>query len=156
MYSTVRNDGSVTDDPQEIVQLQADYFGKLYTENESVKFNLKNETNCKLNTEQKAEMDKELSIDEIYDAMMTLKRNKMPGCDGLPIEFYHTFWKTLSKPLFRSYQYSIKCGKLNMSSRRAVINLIPKKCDSLLLIKSWHPISLLNYEYKILAKAIAN
>ncbi len=42
-----------------------------------------------------------------------------------------------------------------MSSRRAVITLLPKKGD-LLEVKNWRPVSLLCSDYKILSKALAN
>ena len=43
-----------------------------------------------------------------------------------------------------------------MSQRRGIIKLIPKKDSDPSLIKNWHPITLLNSDYKIAAKAIAN
>ena len=38
--------------------------------------------------------------------------------------------------------------------KRGVISLLPKKND-LLLLKNWRPLTLLNVDYKILAKLIA-
>ena len=43
-----------------------------------------------------------------------------------------------------------------MTQRRGIIKLIPKKGAEPYLIKNWRPISLLNCDYKIAAKAIAN
>ena len=44
-----------------------------------------------------------------------------------------------------------------MTQRRGIIKLIPKKKDAEpFLIKNWRPISLLNCDYKISAKATAN
>ena len=40
--------------------------------------------------------------------------------------------------------------------RRGIVKLIPKKDAEPYLIKNWRPISLLNCDYKIAAKAIAN
>ena len=37
--------------------------------------------------------------------MMTLKVNKVPGLDGLTIEFYRKFWKSLALELNNMYQY---------------------------------------------------
>ena len=51
--------------------------------------------------------------------------------------------------VFKSEQPSI-------SQRRGIIKLIPKKDADSSLIKNWRPISLLNCDYKIAAKAIAN
>ena len=43
-----------------------------------------------------------------------------------------------------------------MSTRRGIISLIPKKDRDHLLIKNWHPLTLLNTDFKILAKLLAN
>ena len=43
-----------------------------------------------------------------------------------------------------------------MTQRRGIIKLIPKKDAEPYFIKNWLPISLLNCDYKIAAKAIAN
>ena len=43
-----------------------------------------------------------------------------------------------------------------MTQRRGVIKLIPKKDAELYFIKNWRPITLLNTDYKLAAKSIAN
>ena len=45
--------------------------------------------------------------------------------------------------------------KSSTSQRQAVINLIEKKERDIQFIKNWRPISLLNVDYKIVAKALA-
>ena len=45
--------------------------------------------------------------------------------------------------------------KLSTSQRQAVINLIEKKERDIQFIKNWRPISLLNVDFKIVAKALA-
>ena len=43
-----------------------------------------------------------------------------------------------------------------ISQRRGIIKLIPKKDADPNLIKNWRPLTLLNCDYKIASKAIAN
>jgi len=43
-----------------------------------------------------------------------------------------------------------------VTQRRGIIKLIPKKDAEPYLIKNWRPLSLLNCDYKIAAKTIAN
>ena len=57
---------------------------------------------------------------------------------------------------FQSYKQSFENGKLSPSQRQGIINLIPKKDKDLKELKSWHPLSILNCDYKILAKALSN
>lgn len=46
-------------------------------------------------------------------------------------------------------------GYLHLSARRGVITLLPKPNKDLLEIKNWRPLTLLNVDYKIMAKVIA-
>ena len=153
---TVNVDNNLITDPIAIVNEQQKFYAKLYTENPNVRFTYENTTNIKLSRDEAERVGRPITWDEMFDAMMMLKRGKTPGCDGLPIEFYHSLWDVLSEPLFNLLTMCIDTGELNMSARRGVISLIPKKAPDLMLIKNWRPITLLNYDYKILAKMIAN
>ena len=44
---------------------------------------------------------------------------------------------------------------MSISQRRGVISLLPKKNKDTLPLKNWHPITLLNIDYKIATKCIA-
>ena len=55
-----------------------------------------------------------------------------------------------------SYLYSLTHNLLTQDQRLGIINLIPKKDKDLCFLKNWRPVSLLNTDYKILAKTLAN
>ena len=58
--------------------------------------------------------------------------------------------------MVKTFNYCLFEGKkLSLLQRKAVLTLIPKKGD-LLNSANWRPISLLNTDYKILTKVIAN
>ena len=44
---------------------------------------------------------------------------------------------------------------MSISQRRGVITLVPKEDSDLELLNNWHPITLLNLDYKIMPKIIA-
>ena len=81
---------------------------------------------------------------------------KTPGTDGLPAEFYKTFWSELVSSLISALNYSYDQRTLSVSQRRGIIKLIPKKDADPHFIKNWRPLTLLNYDYKIATNAIAN
>ena len=81
-------------------------------------------------------------------------KNKAPGEDGLPSEFYIVFCIDIKRYLIKSYQHSYSTGMVSVTQRRGVISLIPKTKGPLNL-KNWMPLSLLNQDYKLLAKLIA-
>ena len=156
MYMLKKQDGTLTKDYREMLNIQVDFYSGLYASDPNVHFDLVNSGDIILPTNLKQKMEEEMSMAELYDAMMTLKNNKTPGGDGLTIEYYRKFWKVLCKPLHAMYLKAVRNGKLNPSGRRGVINLIPKKSSCELELKGWRAISLLNYDYKIWSKAIAN
>ena len=82
--------------------------------------------------------------------------SKTPGTDGLPAEFYKTFWSDISDALIAVLNFSYNINKLSITQRRVLIKLIPKKETDLKNLKNWRPLSLLICDYKIAAKSIAN
>ena len=97
-----------------------------------------------------------LTEKECLEALKNMDSDKSPGTDGLPAEFYKTFWDDLSSILIDALNYGYNTGQLSITQRRGIIKLIPKKDSDPHLIKNWRPITLLNCDYKIAAKAIAN
>ena len=156
MYSARRADGSLTKDYAEILNLQYDYYSELYSSDPNIRFALRNTSGIMLSEEERTRMEIPLSIEELYDAAMTLKSGKTPGCDGLSIELFCKFWKGLRGPLHEMYGMAIQIGKLSHSTKRGIVNIILKKNKDETWIKNWRPITLLNNDYKIIAKALAN
>ena len=95
-----------------------------------------------------------LTVEECFTALQGMARRKAPGCDGLPMEFYQTFWSVLGSDLVRVLNSCASVGRLSRSQRRGVISLSFKKGDRL-DPRNWRPIWLLNVDYKIASRAIA-
>ena len=92
---------------------------------------------------------------ELLKALKSMQNNKSPGNDGLTKEFRKTFWNEIKYSLMNSIMEAKEKKKLSTSRRQAVIKLIGKKERDKRFIKNWCPISLLNADYKIIAKALA-
>ena len=58
--------------------------------------------------------------------------------------------------LISALNYAHETSHLYITQRRGVIKLIPKKDAEPYFIKNWRPLTLLNCDYKIAAKAVAN
>jgi len=100
-----------------------------------------------LTSEQSSFCDGLLSIGECCAAPLGMAKSKVPGSDGLPMEFYVKFWDVLGADLVCVRSSCYRDGCLSPSQRTGVISLSFKKGDCL-DNRNWRPISLLNVDYK--------
>ncbi|KAK3553067.1 hypothetical protein QTP86_031169 [Hemibagrus guttatus] len=99
--------------------------------------------------------DRELSLEELHEALQRMENRRAPGIDGLPAEFYKAFWAVIGQDVLDVLWDSIWRGELPLSCRRAVLTLLPKKGD-LTHLKKWCLVSLLCTDCKLLSKALAS
>ena len=97
-----------------------------------------------------------ITEEECKMALKTMKNNKSPGSDGITCEFYKLFWGDVGKHLVNSLNHSYNIGELTLLQKQSIITLLPKKDKDLTNLGNWRPISLLNTDYKIGTKVIAN
>ena len=95
-----------------------------------------------------------INTQEIQEAIQSLRCNTSPGSDGLTPLFYRTFQHQLIPRLLELYNNMFLQNTAPPSHKLAVIKLIPKP-GSKMDVNNWRPISLLNCDYKILAKIIS-
>lgn len=98
-------------------------------------------------------LEKEVTLKEVEVAIKSLKKGTSPGGDGLPAEFYQAFLPLVGPELVAVYQESLEGGKLPLSMRIGLVTLLHKK-NSKEDLANWRPITLLNTDYKILAKVL--
>ena len=98
----------------------------------------------------------ELTDVESLESLKTMASNKSLGTDRLPAEFYKVFWNYVKPFLLNALNCSYTNGHLSITQRRGLITLVPKKNKPANLLKNWRPITLLNCDYKIASKSIAN
>ena len=159
--------GRITNDQTQINEVILQYYTELYSsrknqESNNYSSNISTYLRSPLlkdlkqiEDDVKRESDKELSLNDLTEALKDMKPGKSPGVDGLGPEFYRCFWDELGPKLLETLNYSIQNGELPMSLRRAAITLLQKENKDPLLVKSYRPVSLLNCDYKILSKATA-
>lgn len=84
-----------------------------------------------------------------------MQSSKAPGPDGYPTEFLKKFSGKLAPLLLAMYDESLDRGSLPPTLTQASIALLLKKGRDPVLCGSYRPLSLLNIDVKILAKALA-
>lgn len=72
------------------------------------------------------------------------------------LNFYKTFWSSLDDYLADVFNSSFEYEETSNSQKQAIITLLDKKGRDRTYLENWRPISLINVDAKIAAKAIAN
>ena len=110
----------------------------------------------KISGDEREALEGVLSFDECKEALGSLNDNTSPGEDGFTIEFFKYFFNVIGSDLVESFNYAHEEGQLSISQKRGIITLIAKPVSDLILdLQNWRPITLLNTDYKIAAKAVA-
>ena len=99
-------------------------------------------------------MDGSISKKEVSTAISTMKRNKSAGPDGIAAEFYKEFSSMIELELQRTLNEAHKEGTLPNSFLEGEVCTPYKKGDPR-NVRNYRPITLLNADYKILAKILA-
>ena len=156
--TTIRDEsGNTFTDNKGIIKNFTDFYKDLFTQVpvcSETQEELITKIKHTLSDDQKSESDRAFTKNDFKHALSKLPNGKSPGKDGLPSEFYKTFWNLLGDDFFQVMNFAFSKGMLPNSLREAIIKCLPKKGD-ISLVKNWRPISLLNADYKILAKALS-
>ena len=150
----IDNEGKVHVDKDQILNRIAGFYIKLYTEEPTdaqAQQKLLDNIHRRLPTEVDSALDGELDLEECYEALSKMPKQKSPGTDGLPAEFYVLFWDTLGRDLVEVLNFGNSQNLLAKSMRSAILTLAFKGKDNTnkndrLLLKNWRPISLLNVD----------
>ena len=151
-----RKDGTLTQDPDEILEIQRQFYQELYRSDTAVSFKITNNTENRLPPEVTDELNNEFSDEELATAIRDLSNRKVPGPDGIPADFYKMFYTKLKDPLKRVIHYSYETEILHPTARSGTINVIPKPGRDTREVRNLRPITLLNTDYKIIEKMFAN
>jgi exonuclease III len=164
MTTMISDNGNTITDLKEIANEQKTFYQTLYKEPESkenekiIEANnvfLENAEIIQIESNEKKCLDEDISKEEIAAALKELANNKAPGSDGLDASFYKFFWSKIGVYVCGSLMQGINEGEMSIEQKRAVLTLLPKKDKDPRYIKNWRPLSLLNVDYKILAKLLA-
>lgn len=66
-------------------------------------------------------------INELKEVIHQMENEKSPGNDGMPIEFYKTFYDILENDLLQLYNILFIEKNTTKTMQQAIITLIPKK-----------------------------
>eukprot|EP00253_Pinus_taeda_P023181 PITA_23181 len=105
--------------------------------------------------EEARDLNQPVTMEELEGTLKWFKRDKSPGLDGLPVEFYLAFLDLLGGDLLAVIEESRTSGHIHPPINFTYLALIPKT-DSPSSFNDFRPISLCNCLYEIISKIIAN
>jgi hypothetical protein len=92
---------------------------------------------------------------EVHEAILQMEKNKAPGPDGFPAEFYQKFWETVKNDIMALF-ISFQNGELPLFHLNfGTIVFLPKK-ENANQIQQYRAICLLNVSFKIFTKVGTN
>ncbi|XP_013624212.1 PREDICTED: uncharacterized protein LOC106330256 [Brassica oleracea var. oleracea] len=92
---------------------------------------------------------------DVKTAFFALPKNKAPGPDGYPSEFFTAHWNTVGQEVTDAIQEFFTTCRLLQQWNATILTLIPKKKNAD-KISDFRPISCCNTVYKVIAKLLAN
>ncbi|KAL9705536.1 hypothetical protein quinque_009054 [Culex quinquefasciatus] len=94
----------------------------------------------------------EITTEEIFTAIKTSASRKSPGPDGIPKEFYEKAFDIIYRQLNLILNEALQ-GQFPDQFLEGVV-VLSKKNSNLKTIKGYRPITLLNYDYKLLSRVL--
>ena len=160
-------DGNIITGHSNIQERQVEFYKDLYTSqdipnqpeflndlyNRDMKF-FHDPIDKQLSNNSKQMLDSEITKEDVLKALKKMPNNKSPGPDGIAVELYKVYWRLLGDDLLDVFKAGLEDKCLSYTQYLAAIILLYKKGDRA-DIRNWRPISLLNLDYKILSKVLA-
>lgn len=151
-----KENGCTADTTEEIKETIENYYDKLYTKKNIQIDTMNNVLNCIQKTvEDSVFLSQDFNMLELNTCIKGFKGGKSPGEDGLPLEFYLTFWDILAPDLLTVFMDFEQLDRLPDSFRVGIVTLLHKDKDKTDL-KNWRPITLLNFDCKLFSKLLAS
>jgi hypothetical protein len=152
---TLTHEDKVAQEEDEINHLATSFYQNLFGHSQESSMSLSHLNMKMLDDTDKDYLTRPFDMEEIREVVFSMKHNRAPGPDSIPVEFFQEFWDTIKNDLFNLFQ-DFHGGALNIERLNfGMVTLIPKVPNAI-DIKAFRPICLLNVCYKIITKVLTN
>ena len=100
-------------------------------------------------------LEEPISLEELRHAIIQEKANKASGQDGICLEFFGTAWDVIKHEMLTIMNHMYIDGRTSVRQRQGLIFCLPKTPHPK-NVGDYRPLTLLNTDYKIMARIIAN
>lgn len=97
-------------EPSKICKGAVDFYSNLYASEYQEDLNIAQkffEGLPKVPAEINTKLEQPLLLPELYSAVMSMANGKAPGIDGIPIEFYTTFWSIMGSDMLTVFMRAL-------------------------------------------------
>ena len=101
------------------------------------------------------QLERPIFPEELHFAVRKGAKNKAPGSDGIGLEFYKTNWATIKDDISAKVNQMLTERNVSTQQKQGVIGCLHKPTETT-TPAHFRPITLLNTDYKILDRIIAN
>ena len=103
----------------------------------------------------KKELGLPIILDDLHDAVRKGKRKNAPGPDGICLEFYKKMWDIIKNELLDTINIMYLEGRTSDAQKQRYVSRLPK-IGLPARPKNYRPLKILNTDYKILTRILAN
>ena len=151
-------DGSLKTSNEDLLSIAEKYYRELFTPSTTDKVRqtqlLRNIVK-RIKSTDRQNLDAPITKKELLDAVFQLHSKKSPGPDGIPAEFYQSFWH-LMDDMYLEYINAAKRSSFSIYKNTSVTTIIYKHKGQTYVLGNYRPISLINVDLKILSKVLTN
>jgi hypothetical protein len=102
-------------------------------------------------------LEEPITMDELLQWVKNGRANKVPGRDGICLEFFRKTWETSKNDMPTVMNHIYVDGLLTEQQKQGKIVCLPKTSHATgIQVDDYRSLTLLNIDYKILARIIAN
>ncbi|GJT60110.1 RNA-directed DNA polymerase, eukaryota [Tanacetum coccineum] len=148
-------DGNWIDAPDLVKKEFLSHFKKRFEQPHDSRLHIDINFEKKINEDQLADLEGDISKEEIKRAVWDCGIDKSPDPDGFTFGFYHRYWSTIENDVVDAVTCFFRQGYFPKSGNSSFVALIPKTPNAN-MVKDFRPICLIGSLYKIIAKILAN
>ena len=156
----MNKNGELKTKDEDILKIAEEFYSELYKKvqiNEQEQENFLNKYEKQISNNWHPRLITFFEEKELFEALKSMEENKSLGKDGIPMEFYITFWTIIKNDFTELVNYILfEKKELPNSMKTTIISMIPKKDSNDTDIAKWRLIWLLCVDYKIIIKALTN
>ncbi|KAJ4440715.1 hypothetical protein ANN_08863 [Periplaneta americana] len=151
-------EGKIANTSKECIKEVEEFFTSLYAASptsQKATADILKSVNRHLSLQQQQDLQSPITEEEIRLALEGAPKNTAPGPDGLTYQVYKNHWRLIKEYLIELMNYILDTDSVIDGFSDGVVTLIPKTTHPT-TVSEYRPITLLNTDYKLFMKVLAN